>query len=238
MVMKSEDGTVLKNTYTEKGGKPMLFPIKIPQFPGDIYEAVGMMTAGDSAEFLINADSMYHKIFRSPRPLSVNQGSYLSFTIKVDWIKAQKDLEIKNHEIDVDRTLLAKQEDQILLRANEEGLENLTKTNSIYIYTLKEGFNEVPKKGQMISFNYTGKFFDGKIFESTIKENQVGHPISVTVGNQQVIRGWESAFPYLKVGGIYRVFVPSHMAFGPKGKGKTIPPNTPLIFDIDVVSIR
>ena len=96
MIMTSANGTELKNSYKEKGGKSILFPVKIPQFPGDIYEAVSMMAAGDSANFLINADSMYTKVFRVPLPSSVKSGSYLKFTIKTEWIKAQKDLEIKD----------------------------------------------------------------------------------------------------------------------------------------------
>ena len=64
MVMKAENGDVLKNSYTESGGKPILFPVKISTFLGDIYEAVGMMAAGDSASFLIPSDSIYQKVFR------------------------------------------------------------------------------------------------------------------------------------------------------------------------------
>ena len=83
MVITNEQGEEIKNSYSEKEGKPVLFPVKISTFPGDIYEAVGMMSAGDSASFLIPADSIYQKVFRKALPANVKSGTFLNFTIKI-----------------------------------------------------------------------------------------------------------------------------------------------------------
>jgi FKBP-type peptidyl-prolyl cis-trans isomerase FkpA len=238
MVMKSSTGEVLKNSYTEGNGKPILFPVKVSVFSGDIYEAVGMMSAGDSASFLIPADSMYKKVFRQPLPKSVIKGSLLEFTIKTKWIKAQDEMKIPARELEVDRSQLAKEE----VEMNEYMVAhvlNMTKTKSgVYIQETKKGKGEIATVGKMISFNYIGKFLNDELFESTFEKEQYGRPISITVGNQQVIRGWEEAFLEMRAGGFYTVIVPSHMAFGTKGKAGIIPPNMPLVFEIQVLSVR
>jgi FKBP-type peptidyl-prolyl cis-trans isomerase FkpA len=238
MIIKTEEGTVIKSSYDEKEGKPILFPVKVPAFPGDIYEAVAMMAAGDSASFLIPSDSIYTKVFRKPLPTNVKSGSLLNFIIKVQWIKAQPDLVINEHAVEVDRTQLANEEIEMHKYMTAQGLEMKKTKSGVYVEATKEGQGDIAVAKKMISFNYTGKFLDGKVFETTIKENGIGHPLSITVGNQQVIRGWEEAFLEMRAGGTYVVIVPSHMAFGPKGRGGVVPPNTPLVFEIQVVSVR
>ena len=238
MIIKAENGDVLKNSYTESQGKPILFPVKIPTFAGDIYEAVSMMAAGDSASFLISSDSIYHNVFRKPLPNNVQSGSLLNFNLKVQWIKAQSELEIKEHEVDVDRVQLEKEEAEIKSYIKSHGLAMKRTKSGVYVEETKKGQGEAAVATKMISINYTGKFLDDKVFESTFEEEKFGRPISVTIGNQQVIRGWEEAFLEMKAGGTYMVLIPSHMAFGIKGKGNVIPPNTPLAFEIKVLSVR
>jgi len=238
MVMMAENGDVLKNSYIEKEGKPILFPVKMSVFLGDIYEAVGMMAAGDSASFLIPSDSIYQKVFHKPLPQNVKMGSLLKFTIKVQWIKAQNEFEIKEHVVDVDRVQLEEEEKRIEKYMSSHGLE-MTKTDSgVYIEETVKGKGDIAVAHKMISINYTGKFLDDTVFESTFTEEEFGRPISVTVGNQQVIRGWEEAFLEMKAGGTYVILVPSHMAFGVKGRGDVVPPDTPLVFEIKVLSVR
>ncbi len=238
MIIKTEKGEVLKNSYAEKGGKTILFPVKISAFAGDIYEAVSMMAAGDSASFLIPSDSIYQKTFRKPLPKNVKSGSLLNFTIKVQWIKAQKDFQVKEREIDVDRTLLARQEVLMNNYIAENGLETKKTKSGVYIAEIKKGAGAPGIKSKMISINYTGRFLNDKVFETTYQENKIGHPLSVTIGNQQVIRGWEEAFLEMNEGGLYIVIVPSHLAFGPKGRGGVVPPDKVLVFEIQVLSIR
>lgn len=239
MVMTNEQGEEIKNSYKEKEGKPVLFPVKISTFPGDIYEAVGMMAAGDSASFLIPSDSIYQKVFRKPLPANVKSGTFLNFTIKTFWIKAQDQMPINEVEVEVDRVQLAQEEKEIKSYIESNSYEMYTTKSGVYIQETNEGKGDIAVKGKMISFNYTGKFLNEEVFESTYAEGEeIGRPISVTVGNQQVVRGWEEAFLEMKAGGSYTIIVPSHLAFGEKGRGGVVSPNTPLIFDIQVLSVR
>lgn len=245
MIMKSDQGDVLRNSYTDKGGKPILFPIRYSSFDGDLYEAVSIMSIGDSATFLIPADSMYAHIFKKPLPEGVESGSDLNFTLKVLNIQSQKkrlnDLQVKQKEeqdnlkaqIDTERT---KQDKAIETYLNNNGITNFIKTPSGLYYSISSpGEGEFIKKGQAPIFHYTGTLLDGEVFESSY---DLKRPVVFTLGDEQVISGWEEAFEYMQLGSKAKVIVPSHLAYGHNAKGEKIKPFTVLVFDIDVINVK
>ena len=87
--------------------------------------------------------------------------------------------------------------------------------------------------GDTISVHYTGYFMDGKKFDSSVDK---GTPFVFTVGQGQVIPGFDQGVLGMKVSGQRRVFIPANLAYGAQGQG-SIPPNTPLAFDIELLSI-
>ena len=237
MVMKSSDGIELKNTYKERGGKSMLFPVKFPVFLGDIYEAVTLLSEGDSAKFLIPADSMYNRIFKKPLPPSVTEGSSLDFTIKVEWIKAQQDVPIPEQTVKLNVLQRSKDEEAIEAYFNKNELDFKRTDSGVFIHVMSESGNNLIKKGQTLTMNYTGMYVNGQIFETTIKENGDHQPITVVSGNEQVIKGWEESFLELRAGSTYRIGVPSKQAFGVRGRG-IVPSNTVLIFEINIITVK
>lgn len=241
MVMTSENGQVLRSSYKE--GKPVLFPVKISHFEGDIYEAVSLMSENDSAEFLINADSMYAKVFRKPKPSFIQAGENLKFVIKVHEIYTQKEYRAKQEELynskykESAETLKArrkKDEARILDYFANEGIDNYKKTSSgVYYSLVEEGKGNKLEKGNAVVFHFTGKLIDGTVFENTFETNQ---PYSFTLGEGNVIQGWEDAFKLLKVGSTATVAIPSDLAYGALAKGEKIPPHSILVFDVKILA--
>lgn len=91
---------------------------------------------------------------------------------------------------------------------------------------------EVPE-GATITAHYTGALCkDGTIFQSS---HDFGKPI--TFGLSQVIEGWTKGVPGMKVGGIRRLVIPSQMAYGSVRAAANIPPNSDLVFDIELVDL-
>jgi FKBP-type peptidyl-prolyl cis-trans isomerase FkpA len=93
--------------------------------------------------------------------------------------------------------------------------------------------------GSTVSVNYTGWLYDasksdgkGLQFDSSIGRT----PFQFTLGNGQVIRGWDQGIPGMKVGGKRRLVIPPSLAYGNTRSGP-IPPNSTLVFDIDLLSI-
>lgn len=92
---------------------------------------------------------------------------------------------------------------------------------------------EVPV-GATITAHYTGALCaDGTIFQSS---HDFGDP--ATFGLNQVIEGWTKGVPGMKIGGTRRLVIPAAMAYGSARAAANIPPNSDLVFDIELVAIR
>jgi|SRR5579885_1185479 len=108
--------------------------------------------------------------------------------------------------------------------------------SGLVIKDLKKGHGVGAKDGDSISVKYVGKLKDGTVFDSTQKEG--GKPFTITLGAHQVIPGWDKGLVGMKVGGKRRLTIPPDMAYGARGIPGVIPPNSTLIFDVDMVSIK
>src|SRR5712691_2684369 len=105
---------------------------------------------------------------------------------------------------------------------------------SLQIEDLVVGTGATAAAGDTITVNYVGTFLDGRKFDASADH---GGPISFQVGVGKLIKGWDQGIPGMKVGGKRRLTVPSDLAYGAAGSPPTIPPNTPLRFEVDLVSI-
>lgn len=115
--------------------------------------------------------------------------------------------------------------------SNFTPLDNVT---ALKITDLSEGSGETVPEGATITAHYTGALCkDGTIFQSS---HDFGKP--VTFGLDQVIKGWTKGVPGMKVGGIRRLIIPSEQAYGSVRAAANIPPNSDLVFDIELVAIE
>ena len=117
------------------------------------------------------------------------------------------------------------------LEKENPGKKFVTTDSGLKYIVLQEGTGESPKKGTKVTAHYTGKFADGRVFDSSV---QRGQPISFTVGAGQVIDGWDEAFLSMKKGEKRVLIIPSKLAYGERGRGP-IGPNTPLVFEVELV---
>jgi FKBP-type peptidyl-prolyl cis-trans isomerase len=89
--------------------------------------------------------------------------------------------------------------------------------------------------GKTVSVHYTGKFQDGKVFDSSVSR---GDPITFRLGVGQVIKGWDEGIALMKVGGKAQLIIPSALGYGERGAGGVIPPNATLVFDVELVAVK
>lgn len=90
------------------------------------------------------------------------------------------------------------------------------------------------KPGMLVSAHYTGTFQDGTVFDSSVTR---GQPFEFTLGQGQVIKGWDEGIQGMKVGGKRKLVVPPELGYGSAGIGP-IPPNATLNFEVELVDAK
>jgi FKBP-type peptidyl-prolyl cis-trans isomerase len=115
--------------------------------------------------------------------------------------------------------------------ANFEPVESV---QELQIIDVQEGTGDVVPEGATITAHYTGALCkDGTIFQSSHDFGKDG----ITFGLNQVIAGWTKGVPGMKVGGTRRLVIPAAMAYGERSPSANIPPNSDLVFDIELQAI-
>ena len=126
-----------------------------------------------------------------------------------------------------------KERQEKILSDVSEGFE---KTDSGLRYKiLKKGNGKNATKGATVSVHYKGQLLDGTVFDSSYKRNE---PIEFAIGVGQVIPGWDEGIQLLQVGDKAQMVIPSELAYGSRGAGGVIPPNAPLIFDVELMNVK
>lgn len=102
--------------------------------------------------------------------------------------------------------------------------------------TLKPGDGtNFPKKGDTCRVHYVGKLKNGKVFDDT---RQRGRPVEFTIGQNQVIEGWERALSGMSKGQIARISVPPTLGYGDTGYPPIIPPSATVIYELELIMFQ
>jgi len=107
--------------------------------------------------------------------------------------------------------------------------------DELKIEDILEGVGSEVKNGDTISVHYTGTLVDGTKFDSSLDRNE---PFSFTLGEGAVIAGWDKGILGMKTGGKRRLIIPPQLAYGEEGAGSDIPPNSTLIFEVELLDIE
>jgi Peptidyl-prolyl cis-trans isomerase (rotamase) - cyclophilin family len=104
-----------------------------------------------------------------------------------------------------------------------------TSKSGLKYVVLQEGTGAKPRPGQVVAAEYTGRFMDGRLFDTSVGRG----PFEFAVGKKQVIAGWDEALGEMKVGEKRALIVPSKLAYGKSGIGGVIPPDATLFFEVE-----
>lgn len=203
-------------------------------YNGDVYDAIRMMHVGDSATFILNADTFFHYMGGS-NPFDKKE---LYFTFKMTELmpKAEVDAIMQAQEEQYNEYIAQ-------ARAAEDSLmQNYIAKNKIKVAPTASGLYFISKKagkgvqataGKKVSVHYVGKLLDGTEFDNSVKR---GEPIDFVLGQGQVIPGWDEGIAMMKEGEKAVLLIPSKLAYGERGN-QAIPPCAPLVFDVELVKV-
>ena len=105
--------------------------------------------------------------------------------------------------------------------------------NGIQYQIVKEGSGDKPKPGSTIKAHYRGSLINGKEFDSSYSRNQ-----PFTAPLNALIQGWQVMIPMMPLGSVWRLWIPSELAYGDRGAGGAIPGGATLQFDIELLEIK
>ena len=115
--------------------------------------------------------------------------------------------------------------------AQKEGV--VTLPSGLQYKIIEAGSGPSPKATDQVVVHYRGRLLDGTQFDSSYDR---GQPATFGVG--QVIKGWTEGLQLMSTGAKWELYIPSELAYGARGAGQTIPPNSTLIFEVELLEIK
>jgi peptidylprolyl isomerase len=122
----------------------------------------------------------------------------------------------------------------LMYRGPAAGTEIATASGLKYV-DMVEGTGATPQKGQTVTVHYTGTLENGRKFDSSVDR---GQPYEFRLGEGAVIKGWDEGLASMKVGGKRKLIIPPLLGYGQRGSPPNIPPNSILLFDVELLGVK
>ena len=119
------------------------------------------------------------------------------------------------------------------LQENGKQADVVTLSSGLQYQVIQAGKGKQPKAQDRVSVHYQGTLLDGSIFDSSFARRE---PLEVPVN--RVISGWTEALQLMKEGAHWKLFIPASLGYGENGAGEVIPPNSTLIFEVQLLQVK
>ncbi len=246
---------VMFSSADRGGALPLNYIDSVFKNNGSLEEAFKLLGRGDSIILKVPAQKIFSESFRQPLPdtipaesiITVNMGVQNIFTVdEFQAYRAEqgekaraKATEAASEQVAKDAKII---EDYLL----ENGIEAESTPEGLYYVITKEGSGELPKIGDKVYVDYTGTLLDGTLFDSSVEADAKAggaynaarnyEPYGFPLGRGQVIKGWDIGIALLNKGAKATLYIPSALAYGARGSGAVIVPNSVLKFDVELVN--
>lgn len=244
---KVTEGAVIHGHYAVSFGDSLIFdnsnqpvaPMFVAMernraFKGDLIDGLFLMKEGETYTFAFCYDSI-SKVQQVPPFFKRDEYAYY----KVEVVKTQPLEEyqkeqdsIAKEQMRINDSLQLVELDRVMEYLKENQISNIP-FDEIYYKKISEGNGAKPQAKDQVKVHYTGKFLDGKVFDSSIPRNE---PLSFTIGAGQMIKGFELGVKLMQKGEKAIIVIPSALAYGGRQRGE-IPPYSPLVFELELVEI-
>ncbi|MDA7803292.1 FKBP-type peptidyl-prolyl cis-trans isomerase [Crocinitomix sp.] len=231
MYMNEKDSVLFESTADQ----PAMILCDTAQWSamGPLYKAFKMIKEGDSILVKIPTKILFAETFRATIPEGIDPEGAITFCIGASKIYSQQEMEAE-----------ALEANRAQLDADIQIIKDFLTANNITAQSTESGLHYVvenpvegenPQAGQTVFVHYTGTLLDGTQFDTSIDR---GEPLSFPLGQGRVIQGWDEGIALLKKGEKATLYIPSTLAYGPRGSGALIGPNSVLKFEVELVDFQ
>ncbi len=229
MTYTSEDGKVLFDTREVGAPVQIMFDTTQWKYGGMLYEVLELLEIGDSIQFEIPAQNLYEVSFQGQIPDSIDSNSDILFNLGLEASVSHEVLRVKR-----EKERATEEADVLDKFFTENGIDAQTTNSGLRYAITRPGKGPLPKVGQEVSVHYEGTLLNGNVFDSSYGKS----PFTFTLGYGHVIKGWDEGIALISKGAKADLYIPSSLGYGETGSGRTIPPNSILKFDIELVDIK
>lgn len=246
IVYKRADDSLLFDSHVGRTDSTSLIPLTIQKnFPGSLEQGLSMMSVGDSASFLVSADSIYLKVFKLKAiPSFIKKGTDLTFYIKLvkfktpEQVKQDQYAQMEKQKAEIKNEQHAEATSITKYLKDKNITTKPTVLDSLYILERSGTIGTPINEGDSIEVKYTGMFLNGKVFDQSNKGDGGKGTFKLQFTHKaSLIKGWIEVLAHMHEGEKVKILLPSSMAYGSSGAGKEIKAYTPLLFDIEVVKV-
>jgi FKBP-type peptidyl-prolyl cis-trans isomerase FkpA len=240
-------------TNTRDMGAPQMMPFDSSKMPANYFKIFTQMKSGDSLITLTIVDTIFKNEQNGSMPAFFNKGDFIITNIKiVNIYKTQEEADkaAAASRLEAEKYLSAKaaslkiEDDKTIAAFIAKNNVTATKTtNGVYVEIIKLGTGAILDSNVLVKINYTGRTFDARMFDSNTDPSK-GHvePLMVNLTNDPtlsggVIPGMNEGLMMMQKGTKGKLYIPSGLAYGPRGAGTDIAANANLIFEVEVLSI-
>lgn len=239
-------GSFIKIHVTQKVNDSVYFTSndKIPVYfqvtearPYDISEVWTKVRVGDS---IVAVQMMDTFIKRNPQdmPPHFKNGDKIYTYAKILDVFTSDSAKLAD-KLKEEQQFLANEIKSIEKYLDDKNLKWQKTPSGVYVEILNPGTGNLIDSGKYVSLNYTGTTFSGVKFDSNT-DTSFHHtePLSFTVGNKEMIGGFDEAMRYLRMGAKARIYIPSMLAYADRPNSPLIKPYEKLIFDLEVTNVQ
>jgi len=212
---------------------PMNLIVNPPDFRGDLNHALLMMGVGDSASFIIRADSFFiHTMKYNRLPRNVTKETFVTLNMGLHKIWTQEEQRQEEEAWKASRKAAELAEINHYISDNKLKID--TTPEGLYFRLNRKGNGPAPVYGDKIKLNFSVALLNGTMIFSSWEK---GLPMEIEFGRKFDTEGINIALARMNKGSVARLIIPSKLAFGEKGRDGFIPPYSALIYDVEVVDI-
>lgn len=220
--------------FSQTGGTPLQIPFSNPTYPGDINEAFAKLKAGDSAVFILNADSFFMNTARMPEtPELFKDNNELYFYVKMMDILTPEQVEAKRQEELAAYKL--KHQETLKNYMNSNYPEAEATASGLYVIVDKKGKGKLPKTGDYANVDLSVSKLTGEVlFDS----RTVNAPQDIQIGKLYDTPGFTEALALMKKGEEANFIVPGSLAFAEQGRAGMLEPFENLKYWVRINNIK